>query len=189
MVFIKNFGSAFFILVSMSVTFVASGNTAFVANAQAGDTPTLNTVKYVDLNRYLGKWYEIASFYQRFQKDCVASTATYTQREDGDIDVLNECRIKTFDGKLKQARGKAWVEDKETNAKLKVSFFWPIWGRYWIIDLGKNYEYAVVGHPSRDYLWILSRTSTMDDAVFSAILERLKEQHYDLSKLNKTPQP
>lgn len=155
----------------------------------ANEDAPLNTVKYVELSRYVGKWYEIASFYQRFQKDCVASTANYTLREDGDIDVLNECRIKSFDGKIKQAKGKAKVEDKTSNAKLKVSFFWPFWGKYWIIDLGENYEYAVVGHPNRKYLWILSRTPKMEETTFNAILERLKEQHYDLSKLNKTPQP
>lgn len=161
----------------------------FFQVAVAEDLPELQTVKSVDLNRYVGKWYEIASFYQRFQKGCVASTALYSLREDGDIDVLNECRLKTFDGKLKKAKGKARVVDTITNAKLKVSFFWPFWGKYWIIDLGENYEYAVVGHPSRDYLWILSRTPTLDENVLSGILERLKSQHYDLSKLNKTPQP
>ncbi len=171
-----------FTKILLSAIFVA-------ANVKADDLPALNTVKYVEINRYLGKWYEIASFYQRFQKDCVASTATYTLREDGDIDVLNECRLKTFDGKLKQAKGKAQVEDKVTNAKLRVSFFWPFWGKYWIIDLGKDYEYAVVGHPTREYLWILSRTPKMDETVLNGILERLKAQHYDLSKLNRTPQP
>ncbi len=170
-----------FTKILLSAIFVA-------ANVRADALPALNTVKYVEINRYLGKWYEIASFYQRFQKGCVASTATYTLREDGDIDVLNECRLKTFDGKLKQAKGKAQVEDKVTNAKLRVSFFWPFWGKYWIIDLGKDYEYAVVGHPTREYLWILSRTPKMDETVLNGILERLKAQHYDLSKLNRTPQ-
>jgi len=88
----------------------------------------------------------------------VGSKATYTLRDDGNISVLNECYDETFDGKIRSAKGKAWVVDKETNARLKVSFFWPFAGDYWIVDLAKNYEYAAIGHPTRKYLWILSRT-------------------------------
>ena len=158
-------------------------------NALASDEKELETVSFVDLNKYLGKWYEIASYYQSFQKDCVATTATYSLDEDGDIDVINECRLKTLDGKLKKADGYAKVVDKKTNAKLKVTFFWPFFGKYWIIDLGRNYEYAVVGHPNRKYLWILSRTPKMDKAVYDGILDRLKEKSFDLTKLNLTLQP
>jgi apolipoprotein D and lipocalin family protein len=157
--------------------------------AWAGETPPLRTVPYVDLSRYMGKWYEIASFPQRFQKGCVASTATYALRKNGDVDVRNQCRNETLDGKPREARGKAWVVDHRTNAKLKVRFFWPFSGDYWIIDLGPDYEYAVVGHPKRQYLWILSRSPHMDSAVYEAILERLKRQQYDVSRLHKTLQP
>jgi apolipoprotein D and lipocalin family protein len=73
--------------------------------------------------------------------------------------------------------------DKETHAKLKASFFWPFSGDYWIIDLGENYDYAVVGHPNRKYLWILSRTPQMEESLYQSILERLRNQSYDLSKL------
>lgn len=157
-------------------------------SAHASEAP-LETVPFVDLNRYLGTWYEIASFYQRFQKDCVATKATYTLRDEETIDVLNECRIKSFDGKLKTAKGTAKVVDKETNAKLKVTFFWPFYGKYWIIDLGKDYEYAVVGHPNREYLWILSRTPTLKPEVLNAIRARIRQKGFDLEKLNMTPQP
>jgi apolipoprotein D and lipocalin family protein len=152
------------------------------------DKPKLETVPFVDLNRYLGKWYEIARFEQRFQEGCVASTATYTLRDDGKIGVLNQCHMNTVDGKLKSADGYAKVVDKKTNAKLKVTFFWPFFGKYWVIDLGENYEYAVVGHPNRKYLWILSRTPQLDQATFDGILERLRAQHYDLDKLIIPPQ-
>jgi apolipoprotein D and lipocalin family protein len=155
----------------------------------ADKTPPLETVPHVDLNRYVGKWYEIASFPQWFQKGCVASTATYTLREDGDINVLNECRKGTLDGDFKKAKGKAWVVDRRSNARLKVRFFWPFSGDYWIIDLADNYQFAVVGHPNRNYLWILSRTPQMDPAVYNGILERLKKQQYDVSRLIKTLQP
>ncbi len=149
----------------------------------------LQTVDYVDLNRYLGEWFEIASFYQRFQKDCVASKATYTLKDAETINVFNECRLKSFDGKVRNAKGVAKVVDKTTNSKLKVSFLWPFYGKYWIIDLGKEYEYAVVGHPSREYLWILSRTPKMEEAKLDSIRAKIKALGYDLSKLNMTPQP
>jgi apolipoprotein D and lipocalin family protein len=158
-------------------------------SADTAKLPPLETVSRVDLNRYLGKWYEIASFPQWFQKGCVASTATYTLRKDGDIDVLNECRKETLGGDSKKAKGKAWIVDRESNAKLKVRFFWPFSGDYWIIDLGSEYQYAVVGHPNRNYLWILGRTPQMDTAVYEGILERLKKQQYDVNRLRKTLQP
>jgi apolipoprotein D and lipocalin family protein len=156
--------------------------------AASGKIPPLQTVQHVDLDRYLGKWYEIATFPQWFEKNCVASSAIYSLRQDGKVNVLNQCRDKKLDGKLKQAKGKAKVVDRETNAKLKVSFFWPFSGDYWIIDLGTNYEYAVVGHPNRNYLWILSRTPHMDQAVYDGILDRLRQQHYDVTRLRKTLQ-
>jgi len=158
--------------------------------AVAADAPPpLQTVSHVDVNRYMGKWYEIASFPQWFQKNCTAVSATYALRKDGDVDVLNECRDKTLDGKLRSAKGKAWIVDRASNAKLKVRFFWPFSGDYWIIDLGAEYQYAVVGHPKRNYLWILSRSRQMDPAEYDKILERLKQQHYDVTRLNKTLQP
>ncbi|NLH50508.1 MAG: lipocalin family protein [Myxococcales bacterium] len=151
--------------------------------------PELRTVSQVDLDRYLGLWYEIASFPQSFQRGCTGSTATYSLRNDGDIDVVNRCRIGSLDGKEKVAAGLAQVADRTTNAKLRVSFFRPFWGDYWIIDLGANYEYAVVGHPSRDYLWILSRTPTMESGVYEGIVSRLKAQGYETERLNRTLQP
>lgn len=150
----------------------------------------LTVVNQVDLKRYAGTWYEIASFPHSFQRGCVASKATYTLRDDGNIGVLNECRKGSLDGEIDSVQGTAWVDDPETNAKLKVSFFWPFRADYWIIDLGANYEYAVVGHPSRNYLWILSRTREMDEALYNRIVERLRnEQGHDTSRLQKTLQP
>lgn len=151
--------------------------------------PELRTVSQVDLDRYLGLWYEIASFPQSFQRGCTGSTATYSLRNDGDIDVVNRCRIGALDGREKVAAGLAQVVDRTTNAKLRVSFFRPFWGDYWIIDLGANYEYAVVGHPSRDYLWILSRIPTMESGVYEGIVSRLKAQGYETERLNRTLQP
>ena len=151
--------------------------------------PALSTVERVEVNRYLGTWYEIASFPQSFQKGCTATTATYSLRPDGDLDVLNKCHLETVDGELKVANGRARVVDPVTNARLEVSFFRPFWGDYWIIELDPDYQYAVVGHPGRDYLWILSRTAQMDPARYTAILGRLTEMGYPIDRLVVTLQP
>ena len=143
----------------------------------------LEVVPYVELNRYLGKWYEIAHLPIRFENGCTDITATYSLSKDGNVSVLNEC---LRDGKLKQAKGKAKVVDKNTGAKLKVTFFWPFSADYWITDLGNNYDYAVVGTPNRKYLWILSRTPQMDDRLFSQLVESVKSKGFDANKLIKT---
>lgn len=150
--------------------------------------PPLQTVAKVDLSRYIGTWFEIASYPQKFQEGCTGTTATYTLRDDGEIGVANRCRKGSLQGEEDSAEGRARVVDETTNAKLEVTFFWPFWGDYWIIDLGKNYEYAVVGHPGRDYLWILSRTPTMDDSVYKGILDRLQAKGYPLDRLQRTLQ-
>ncbi len=149
--------------------------------------PELKTVSQVDLNKYAGEWFEIARFPHRFQKGCYGSKATYRILEMGKVSVLNECLKGGPEGRRTTAEGTARVVDRKTNAKLKVTFFWPFSGDYWIIDLGEEYEYAVIGHPSRKYLWVLSRTKTMDDRVYNDILKRLQIQHYDTSKLIKRP--
>jgi len=148
--------------------------------------PALKTVDHVDLERYLGTWYEIANYPQKFQKGCTATTATYSLRTDGEIDVFNRCRLDRPDGEGKSAKGRARVVDKDTNARLEVSFFRPFWGDYWIIDLGADYEYAVVGHPGRDYLWILSRTPTMSEEVYNGIVARLSSAGYETDRIVKT---
>ncbi|WP_425637205.1 lipocalin family protein [Algoriphagus yeomjeoni] len=153
-------------------------------NTQAQD---LETVPYVDLEKYAGEWYEIASFPQFFQQGCTCTKATYTPNEDGTIHVVNSCNLPAK-GKTKTTTAKAFVVDGSGNSKLKVQFFWPFKGKYWIIDLAKDYSYAVVGHPNRDYLWILSRTQEMDSATYDGILQRVKEKGFDLSKLEKTVQ-
>jgi len=158
------------------------------AGAGAPNLPPLRTVERVDLNRYLGTWFEIASFPQRFQKGCTATQANYSLNPDGDLTVRNRCNKGGLNGPESSVEGRARVVDKATNAKLEVSFFWPFWGDYWVIDLGPSYEFAVVGHPSRDYLWILSRTPTLSAATYDAILARIVAQGYDPSRLQRTLQ-
>ena len=148
----------------------------------------LQTVPNVDLNKYAGKWYEIASYPKIFQKDCHCSTAEYTLSEKGFVIVENRCNKGSVNGKQSYIKGKAFVENNSGNAKLKVQFFWPLKAKYWIIDLADDYSYAVVSHPSKKYLWILSRKSKMDDTVYQEIISRLKLKGFDLSKLQKTEQ-
>lgn len=148
----------------------------------------LQTVPYVDLNRYSGKWYEIASYPQRFQKGCHCTTAEYTLTGKGYVIVENRCNRDRVNGKQSYIKGKAFVEENSGNAKLKVQFFWPFKGKYWIIDLADDYSYAVVSHPNRKYLWILSRTPKMDAVLYQQIISRLKEKRFDLSKLRTTVQ-
>jgi apolipoprotein D and lipocalin family protein len=148
----------------------------------------LNSVDFVDLDRYLGLWYEIASYPNYFQKGCTATTAEYTKDQNDKIKVLNSCRLDNPQGKLKTARASGWVVDKQSFAKLKVSFFWPFSADYWIIELdSKDYQFAVVGQPSRKYLWILSRSATLDDSIYLDLTQKLRNDHgYDPDKLVKT---
>jgi apolipoprotein D and lipocalin family protein len=148
----------------------------------------LQTVPFVDLNKYPGKWYEIASFPQRFQKGCHCTTAEYTLSDKGYVIVENRCRRDSVNGKASYIKGKAFVDKNSGNAKLKVQFFWPFKGKYWIIDLADDYSYAAVSHPNKKYLWILSRTPKMNDAVYQQIVVRLKTKGFDLSKLQTTIQ-
>jgi len=146
----------------------------------------LKVVDYVDLEKYSGLWYEIERLPAWFQRDCYSNvTAYYELKDNGYLTVINKC--KKNNNKVKTAKGKAWLSDKKTNAKLKVSFFWPIRGDYWIIDLDKeNYQYAVVGHPNRKYLWILSREKDLDIKILDSIKNNLKEKKYVLDNLIKT---
>jgi apolipoprotein D and lipocalin family protein len=155
------------------------------ANNQA---QTLQTVSKVDLKKYAGKWYEIASYPQYFQKNCHCTTAEYTLSDKGYVIVENRCNKDSVNGKQSYIKGKAFVEEGSENAKLKVQFFWPFKAKYWIIDLANDYSYAVVSHPNRKYLWILSRTSKMDDKVYQQIIARLQSTGFDLSKLQITEQ-
>ncbi|NNE97685.1 MAG: lipocalin family protein [Pyrinomonadaceae bacterium] len=154
----------------------------------------VTTVKSVNLERYAGKWFEIARYPNRFQKKCAANvTATYVLNGDSKVDVINECLKK--DGKASKAKGKAKVADKSTNAKLKVRFapgwlsWLPfVWGDYWILELDEEYKYAVIGDPDRKYLWILSRESELDDSTYQKLLKKVEVMGFDSKKLVKTPQ-
>lgn len=160
----------------------------YLSSSMSQTSPDLQTVPFVDLKKYSGKWFEIASFPQRFQKGCNCTTAEYTMTDKNYVVVENRCNKDSVNGKLSSIKGKAFVVENSGNAKLNVQFFWPFKGKYWIIDLADDYSYAVVGHPNRKYLWILSRTSQMDDATYQQILLRLKSKGFDVTKLVRTKQ-
>jgi len=145
--------------------------------------PPLDVVEKVDLGSYTGRWYEIARYPNSFEPGCVGVTADYSLRQDGRINVLNTCREGSLDGNVRTIEGVARVVDSSTNAKLAVTFFGPFEGDYWILELGNDYEYAVVGDPSRKFLWILSREPVLDGNLYEDILSRLPEKGYDPERL------
>lgn len=148
----------------------------------------LSSVQDFETERYLGLWYEISKYPVSFEKGLVAITADYSLRDDGNIRVLNSGLEGTLDGKSKNAKAKAWAPDAEQPARLKVQFFWPFKADYWVIALDPDYRWAVVGEPKRRYLWILSRTPSLSDSTYAAILDRITELGYDLSRLESVLQ-
>jgi len=151
----------------------------------SGQHKPLKTVEKVDINRYLGTWYEIARYEHSFEKGCSNVSAIYTLKKDNKIDVLNSCTKE--DGTISKADGVAYAVD-ESFSKLKVSFFRPFYGDYQILILDKNYQYVVVGEPSRKYFWILSRTKELDKSIISYIKEEMPKLGYSISKLIWTKQ-
>lgn len=149
---------------------------------------TVQVMPSVDLPRYMGTWYEIARLPAWFQRNCSSNTtAGYSLRPDGRVTVLNQCRMK--DGSLKSAQGIARIANKKgPNSKLKVRFFGPFQGDYWILDLDPEYRWAVVGDPHRRYLWVLSRQPQLSAEIFAAIVERAAGQGYDVTRLIMTKQ-
>lgn len=147
---------------------------------------TLTTVESVDIQKYSGLWYEIASYPTSFQKNCYCTTAEYTLSPKGYVVVENKCKKGAVDGLGTGIKGKAFVVKNTNNSKLKVQFFWPLKGSYWIIGLADDYSWAVVSHPSRNYLWVLSRTKTMDETIYTKIIELIKAKGLDPERLKKT---
>lgn len=178
----------------VNVVFTMVGVIGFASVLYGQKPAELKAVSSVSIDRYAGRWYEIAKYPNKFQKQCVGNvTATYTKKTNGKIEVLNECLKK--DGTTDSAKGDAKIADKATNAKLKVRFapgalsFLPfVWANYWIIDLDPNYQYAVIGEPDREYLWILSRKPEMNDAEYQRILRNVEAKGYAPARLQRTPQ-
>jgi apolipoprotein D and lipocalin family protein len=163
------------------------------AIAQQGEQ-SVKTIASLDVPRYLGTWYEIAKFPNWFQKKCTSNTkAVYAAKPDGNLRVLNSC--KTANGEISEAEGAARQIGAKDSPKLEVRFapewlsFLPlVWGDYWVIDLDPQYQVAAVSDPKREYLWVLSRTPQLDPKVYADLLQRLKQQQFDIQKLELTVQ-
>lgn len=168
---------------------------AITGCATSGSRLPMQTVPRVDLDRYAGTWHEVALYPNRFQRECVAdTTATYTPLGDGQIAVRNRCR--RADGGEIAVEGVAEVVDTATNAKLKVSFLpaWLRWtglgrGDYWVLYLSSDYRVAVVGEPSREYLWILARTPALPEDEYEALMAKVRAAGYDPARLRRVAAP
>ena len=187
-------------IVALSLWTASAVATTALAQGAAGVTTTrgpstrepVRTVDAVDLSRYVGEWFEVARFPNRFQRQCVSDVrASYTQRRDSRIDVINRCR--TEDGSITEARGVARVTDDRTFAQLKVRFapaalsFLPfVWGDYWVLGLASDYSWATVGSPDRNYLWILARTPAPDAERFASALAAARANGFDVERLTQT---
>jgi apolipoprotein D and lipocalin family protein len=169
--------------VSWSLLFIALAGCSFFGST---NYPALEVVPTVDLNRYAGSWYEIASLPVSQQKGCFCTKAEYSLMDDGVIKVVNTCRKNSPNGEVDRAEGKAFVVPGSNNAKLRVQFFWPFRGDYWILELENDYSYAAVGVPSRKYCWILSRTPQMDPEILEMLVQHLKAKGFDVSRMQRT---
>jgi apolipoprotein D and lipocalin family protein len=148
-----------------------------------------SVVKKLDLQKYLGSWYEIARYNHFFERGLVGVKANYSLKDDGTIKVVNSGYKDSLNGKFSQSVGKAYIPDPENEpAKLKVSFFLFFYGDYFVMELDKDYQWAVIGSNTDKYLWILSRTPQMKDELFNELLEKLKKRGYDVSTLIKVLQ-
>ncbi len=177
----KRFG---FNLLILSVCFLFNSCKAEMKDRKIDKT----TVTELDLGKYMGTWYEIARYPHKFEKGLVGVTATYSLLPDGKITVVNQGYKNSLNGELSVARGKAKLPDKSQPGKLKVSFFWIFYADYFVLDLDPGYQWAVIGSSSDNYLWILSRSPQMDEALYNQLIEKIRNRGYDLSRLEKVPQ-
>jgi len=159
---------------------------AFPSFCSADPPDPLATVASVDLDRYLGMWHEIARLPNRFERQCASDVEAQYRREPGGIHVLNRCR--TADGGISESKGHAKIVAGSQNAKLRVTFFWPFYGDYWILALDPDYTEVLVGAPSRKFAWVLSRRSDMHEERLAALLARAQALGFDSRAFQKTVQ-
>lgn len=170
----------------MKKTLLILVTTMLFSSVQAQKTPSV--VSSVDLKRYCGTWYEIARLPNFFERKLKCASATYSLREDGRITVVNKGNYISDPQKSTSSKGVAWIPDKNSPAKLKVQFFWPFSGDYWIMYLDDDYRYVLVGDPSNKYLWILAREKKMEDATYSMLLKKAIDNGYDVKTIIKVEQ-
>lgn len=145
-------------------------------------------VKELNIDKYLGSWYEIARFDHSFERGLVGVTANYSLRNDGKIKVINRGFKNTLDGTISEAIGKAKIPNQKEPSMLKVSFFWFFYADYFVLELDNNYQWAIIGSSSDKYLWFLARTPQIDDKLYNKFIEIVKSRGYDVTKLIKVEQ-
>jgi apolipoprotein D and lipocalin family protein len=150
--------------------------------------PGLETVESVDIERYMGKWYEIARLPNSFEKGLECCTATYSLKNNGKVKVVNAGHKISDRSKVKEATGTAWQPDKAYPGQLKVRFFWPFSGNYYIIHLDEDYQYVLVGDPSRKYLWILSRTKDLDQGIYNKLMDIAEKKGFNTEEVIRVKQ-
>ena len=171
-----------------SVRFLAAALFLFLLGSCTAKPPLDDhSVSSVDLARYTGRWYEIASFPAPFQKDCHCTTADYSLENDY-LRVVNRCRRGSTQGQWDEAQGKARPVAGSRNSRLRVSFFWPFKGDYWIIGLDEGYQWVLVGHPQRKYLWILARKPKISQDLYTSLVNRAASLGYEVTRLKTMDQ-
>jgi apolipoprotein D and lipocalin family protein len=168
---------------------LALGLITFGLTGCADRKPPLKTVDHVDLQRYQGTWYVIANIPYWLENGKVATADRYAMRPDGRMDNVYVFRRKSFDAPEVEWHGVGWVTNTTTNAEWQVRFIWPLSATYLIIDLDPDYRWAVIGHPSRDYFWVLARERQLNDTIYRDILTRAAAQGYDISRVAPVLQP
>lgn len=170
-----------------AATALTLGGCVVMRRGRVGNRSVPEPAKAVDLNRYVGLWYEIGRYENAFERGCEAVTAEYRARDNGTVQVINTCRTGSPNGPTKIAEGRAKVAAGSSNAKLKVSFFGPFFfGDYWVLDHDSDYAWSIVGEPSGRYLWLLSRTAEPSAATREVIETRVRELGYDTSLIRRT---
>jgi len=157
-------------------------------NQPSGNASVPEPAKPVDLSRYVGRWHEQARYEASFQKDCEAVTADYAAKPDGSIAVVNSCRAGSVTGPLRTAEATAKVVDGSNGAKLKVTFFAPFEGDYWVLDRARDYSWSIVGEPSGRYLWILTRSRRVSEREYARLVTRAQSLGYKTDTLRRTAQ-
>ena len=174
--------------ISIIILFIVLINVLVISTAIAEENKNLKVVSNLDLHNFQGVWYEIAHNPWFPENNCFAMVAHYKIIEDNKIEITNICREYGFDGEISKVKGKAWLVDQAIKSKWEVQFIWPFTLDYWVIDLEKNYNYAVIGEPDKENFWILSRKPIMEKDLLAKIITRSKMKGYDLSNLILMPQ-
>jgi apolipoprotein D and lipocalin family protein len=173
-------------IILVSAVAIALAAYASKSRGPVGNRTVPQPARPVDLSRYMGLWYEIGRYENRFERDCEAVTADYRLLGDGAVEVINSCRKGGLDGPIKTAKGRAKVVGGAQGAKLKVSFFGPFFGDYWVLDHADDYAWSIVGEPSGRYLWLLSRTANPSTSLRDAIQTRVRDLGYDTELIRPT---